>query len=179
MKVKAMVLASFALIVVSLAFAPRPADAAPRSGPVVASFEGHSLNLASGWGDARACLIWRSRGIAECFRTEAELGQREIQLRSLAASSTATSTCADPLNLYSGSYYSGLHLALWDEGYWQELSDYGFADLTVSFVGGPCGFHLADGDWGQGYWYPGYTGPWASTTDMGSWDDTVKSAYIN
>lgn len=178
-KLKARVVALFILMTTVLAFETRPALAAVPSGSVVATFEGHSLNLALGWGAARACLIWRSHGIAECFRTKAELDQRETQLRSLWTSSSGTPTCADPLNLYTGSYYTGQQLVLWDEGYWQQLSDYGFADSTVSFVGGPCGFHLAEGDWGQGYWYPGYTGPWASTTDMGSWDNTVKSVYID
>jgi len=125
-------------------------------------------------------LVWESHGVVECFATEAGLETAETQLRASAPTSSSLSPeaeCSSPLDLYSGSNFTGLHLALWDEGYWQELSEYGFADLTRSFVGGACGFHLADGDWGEGYWYPGNTGPWSSATDMGSWDDTVLSVY--
>lgn len=142
-----------------------------------ATFEGRSIDLRNGWDGAKACLVWRARGILECFATDAQLSQAEAQLQSAGAES-ATSTCTSPLNLYSGTDYSGLHLALYDRGYWQELSYYGWADLTVSFIGGACGFHLADGTWGSGYWYPGYTGPYAYASDMGSWDDTVQSVYI-
>ena len=156
------------------------------TGPVTAEYEGRTINLAASWGGAHACLIWRSHGDAECFRTEAELSARELQLRPAptdspvgATTASTTSTCSSSLDLYSGSGYTGSHLALWDEGYWQELSYYGFDNITKSFIGGACSFHLAQGDWGQGYWYPGYTGPWAATTDMGSWDNIVSSVYIN
>lgn len=149
-----------------------------------ASFEGHTITLDSGWGGATACLIWRSHGIAECFATEEGLEAREHQLRptsttSNSSSLAATATCSSSLDLYSGSNYTGLHLALWDEGYWQELSDYGFDNSTRSFVGGACGFHLAQGYYGQGYWYPGNTGAWSFSPDMGTWDNTVSSVYIS
>jgi hypothetical protein len=144
----------------------------------VATFEGRSINLAAGWGPARACLIWRQHGIAECFRTDAQLSARQGQLRNSMATSQGP-RCSSPLNLYSGRSYTGSHLVLWDEGYWQELSNYGFNKITVSFLGGACAFHLAQGNYGQGWWYPGYTGAWAACTDMGSWDDTISSAYVD
>jgi hypothetical protein len=88
-------------------------------------------------------------------------------------------TCSSPLILYSAPGYSGWELVLYDEGFWQELSYYGFADATDSFIGGACGFHLAQGNWGSGWWYPGYTGPWGYAANMGSWDNTISSVYIN
>jgi hypothetical protein len=158
----------------------------------LATFEGRTIDLTQGWQGAQACLAWESRGILECFATEAELEQAESQLAGggagpvqgaagLSAGGTIqpnTTSCSSPLNLYSQSNYGGLHLALYDEGYWQELSYYGWAFLTRSFSGGACAFHLANGTWGSGYWYPGYTGPYGSAADMGSWDNTVQSVYI-
>ena len=95
-------------------------------------------------GGSGACLIWRQHGIAECFGTDAALSAREAQLRSYQASAAA-STCSSSLDLYSGRNYTGLHLAMWDEGYWQELSYYGFDNLTVSFLGGACAFPFGPG----------------------------------
>lgn len=151
---------------------------------IVANYAGTTISLTGGWDGARACLIWRTHGVVECFRTDAGMATREAQLRSdgtsawSAPDSATTAECSSSLDLYSGSNFTGLHLALWDEGYWQELSEYGFADTTRSFIGGACGFHLADGEWGEGYWYPGNTGPYSAASDMGSWDDTVQSVYI-
>ncbi len=161
--------------------------------PGMATFNGKKINLAKGWGAAKACLVWRSHGIAECFSSEAQLDSRESSLRSTfagtgaevaapTAASPATAgsfECSSALNLYSGAGYTGWHLALWDEGYWQNLSWYGFGDVTASFIGGACGFHLAQGAWGAGWWYPGYTGAWAVAYDMGAWDRTISSVYIN
>jgi hypothetical protein len=143
-----------------------------------ATYNGQVIDLSKGWQGAKACLIWQSHHIAECFSTEKELQAREATLRPATATLAATSTCSSSLDLYSGSKYTGSHISFWDEGYWQELSDYGFSDVTRSFIGGACGFHLANGNWGQGNWYPGYTGPWGYASDMGSWDNTVKSIYI-
>lgn len=175
----------------SNAYAAAGPPTSEQPGPVAATFEGRTITLASSWQGATACLIWRSHGVAQCFVTDAELIARENQLRpgsstsiTSAAATRGTdlvdsSTCSSSLDLYSGSNYSGLHLALWDEGYWQELSDYGFDKATRSFLGGACSFHLAQGDYGQGYWYPGDTGAWSFAPDMGSWDNTISSVYVN
>jgi hypothetical protein len=173
-----------ALVVLSTAPAHASSLAAAPS-PETATFEGHSLDLAAGWGSAHDCLVWQRFGVVECFRTEAELAAREVQVKAsgraaaAARATAATPTCSASLDLYSGRNYTGLHLALRDEGYWQELSYFGFDNMTVSFLGGACSFHLAQNNWGQGYWYPGNTGAWSTALDMGSWDDTVSSVYIN
>lgn len=160
----------------------------------IANFEGHPIDLAKGWGAATACLVARHLGVFECFRTRAELAVRRAQIAGaqvaapragaapeagLAGPYRDTTTCSASLDLFSGQSYSGLELSLIDEGYWQELSYAGFDNTTVSFLGGACSFHLAQGDFGQGYWYPGDTGAWSFAYDMGSWDRTVSSVYIN
>ena len=157
-------------------------------------FEGHPIDLAKGWGAATACLVARHLGVFECFRTRAELAAREAQIAGAqvaapragaapqagpAGANRATTSCSASLDLFSGQSYSGRELSLIDEGYWQELSYAGFDNTTVSFLGGACSFHLAQGDFGQGYWYPGDTGAWSFAYDMGSWDRTVSSVYIN
>jgi hypothetical protein len=159
----------------------------------IASFEGHPIDLSKGWGTATACLVARQQGVVECFRTRAELAARKAQVTTarlatakiaapVAGTSSvkpAISSCSSSLDLFSGQSYSGLELSLIDEGYWQQLSVAGFDNTTVSFLGGACSFHLAQGNFGQGYWYPGNTGAWSFASDMGSWDRTVSSVYIN
>jgi hypothetical protein len=156
-------------------------------GATLATYNGHTINLRKGWGGAKACLVWRSHAILECFSTDSALKLRESQLKAQMASTAKTAgaakaaasyVCSSPLNLYSGMGFGGLHLALWDEGYWQQLSWYGFANATESFIDGACGFHLAQGNYGYGWWYPGYTGAWSYTWDMGSWNNTTNSVYI-
>lgn len=159
----------------------------------IATFEGHPIDLAKGWGHATACLVSRQQGVFECFRTRAELAARKTQVTAAkvaiaqvagpqagtASANRATSSCSASVDLYSGQNYSGRELSLIDEGYWQQLSAAGFDNTTVSFLGGACSFHLAQGNFGQGYWYPGNTGAWSFASDMGSWDRTVSSVYIN
>jgi len=167
-----------AVIATGLLFSA-PAHAASVSpNSSMASFEGHTINLADGWGQAKACLAWRQRDILECFRTRAELNAREAGLVD-ADKAVPDTSCSSSLDLYSGSGFSGLELSLIDTGYWQELSYDGWDNLTVSYIGGACAFHLAQGDFGQGYWYPGDTGAWSAVPNMGSWDDTVSSVYID
>ena len=173
--------AALGLVIAGVTFATGApvagASAAVGAAGATATFAGHTIDLRHGWSGAHACLVWQERGVLECFSTEAQLQARETQLRSTMIVPNVT-TCSSSLDLYSGINYSGLHLALWDEGYWQELSYDGFNKLTRSFIGGACGFHLAQGDWGQGWWYPGYTGPWAFSPNMGSWNNTISSVYI-
>ena len=168
------------MVTATLIIGTSPAGAAtvPARQLSIASFEGHTIDLSKGWGMAHACLVWHEHGILQCFRTDTELRARLLQANQPNAA-PLVDTCSSSLDLYSGSTYSGMHLAMRDRGYWQELSNYGFNDITDSFLGGACSFHLAQGSYGQGYWYPGNTGAWSFAADMGSWDNTVSSVYIN
>ena len=116
-----------------------------------------------------ACLI-NASGVMTCFSTAAAMQTQ--------ASAGPETTC--PLFLYSGADYTGRLLQIDAQGYWLNLSDYDFADTTVAFAGTGCGFHLAQYDYGGGYWYPGNTGPWALCPNMGAgWDDAVASVYVD
>ena len=80
------------------------------------------------------------------FRTEAGLAHEEATLQGGATaddSDGVATTCSSPLNLYSGPNYTGLHLCCGTRATGRSCSDDGFAGLTVSFIGGACGFHLA------------------------------------
>lgn len=138
-----------------------------------------SVNLASATtaqssaqGSTQACLV-RPAGSVECFTTVAAMQAASGQLM-------ATGAISCPVTLYTGASYTGRALELTGQGYWMNLSDYGFDNIAVSFKGTGCGFHLAQGQYGDGYWYPGNTGPWAACPNMGTgWDDVVSSVYIS
>lgn len=69
--------------------------------------------------------------------------------------------------------------AFWDEGVWINLADYELDDQLSSYYGGACSFHLAESAWGGGAWYPGATGPYGSSNDVGTaWDNRVSSVFI-
>lgn len=145
----------------------------PLSGIAGASYPPSDVspNLVDGWGNAQACLV-APGGTVECFATVAAMRAQASQL-------TATTGVSCPVSLYSGANYTGRVLELTGQGYWMNLASYGFDNVTVSFMGTGCGFHLAEDQFGAGYWYPGYTGPNGAATNMGAtWDDRVSSIYI-
>ncbi len=159
--------------------------------PAIAVFDGEPRDLSQGWGEARACLVWRQGGVLECFRTPEELEAREARLfqerpprPQPPSSGEATMasygySCSSSLRLYEHNFYGGRQLSFWDRGYWQNLWDYGFDNRTSSYAVGACYVHLAEHAGGWGYWYPGPTYPWAGEPVMSSsWQDRVSSIYI-
>ncbi|HEX5246995.1 MAG TPA: hypothetical protein VFW41_07675 [Gaiellaceae bacterium] len=155
-------------------------QAAP-SPPGQAVFEGHTIDLSKGWGDAHACLVANGAGVVECFRDQAGLLARESQLQEQASAdpAIAASTCSTPLRLYADTGYGGRELDFYDRGYWQNLSDWSFDNQTSSYKVGACGVYLADGANGGGSWYPGNTNAGASASSMVSgWNDRISSLYI-
>lgn len=128
---------------------------------------------------APACLVLAGGG-EQCFSSVSELqvaiGQ-EASRHGPRATPEGALSCS--VILFSGAGYSGQALGLTTPYEWINLVNYGFADAAVSFLSSGCGFHLAQGVNGGGYWYPGYTGPGASCPNMGAgWNDTVQSVYI-
>jgi hypothetical protein len=157
-------------------------------GPAMASFEGHTINLAEDWGDATACLVWRQGGVVECFRSAEALDALASQLaprRAATAPSTddgqmlaaSSYSCWSSLRLFQYNWYSGRQLLFWDRGYWQNLWLYGFDDQLSSYIVGGCYAHLAEHPDGGGWWYPGPTYPYAGEPAMG-WQDVISSIYI-
>lgn len=164
--------------------AEQPADSTELG--QVAVFEGSTIDLARGWGDAHACAIWGDRGVAECFRTEAELEAWLPRLVSLPqgstdASVTTTATaCSSALRLYDGTGYSGDVLYLWSRQTWINLWDVGFANRTSSYKIGACSSYFADYSGGGGDWYPtSLTSAYLwSPSMLSGWDNRVSSVYL-
>lgn len=145
--------------------------------PAIADFEGTQIDLSADWGQARACMVWRGRGLLECYRSGEELGARVDQLSMSVASSWQ---CSSPLRLFGDGGYGGRELWFFDRGYWQNLGDYGFDDQLSSYIVGACYSHLAEYADGGGYWYPGSTSPYSATPYVySSWNDRVSSIEID
>ncbi|HDL50313.1 MAG TPA: hypothetical protein ENH33_10215 [Actinobacteria bacterium] len=164
--------------------AEQPADSTEPVGQV-AVFEGSTIDLARGWGDAHACAIWEDR-VAECFRTEAELEAWLAGLMSPAQETseksvtTAATACSSALRLYDGVGYSGDVLYLWSRGSWIDLWDVGFANRTSSYKIGACSSYFADYPGGGGDWYPtSLTSAYLwSSSMLSGWDNRVSSVYL-
>jgi hypothetical protein len=152
--------AAVAILVGFMALPPGAAQASPAT-------PSPRLTLASG-----NCVI-AIVGKLECFTNQSDFIKRSTQLR------LATTTSC-PVFLYTGANYTGTSIGIYVYGQWLNLAQYGFDNATVSFIGNGCGFHLADYQWGGGYWYPGYTGPWGYSANMGgAWNDRVSSVYVS
>ena len=159
----------------------------PEGDGVVARFETSTLNLASSWGEAQACVVWKAERIAECFRTEAamdaflaDLDAQQRESNGIPAAN-ASSTCSGYLRLYDGSSYGTPVLSLRDRYQWQNLSSFGFNQKVSSFKVGPCATDFADYANGGGGWYPWYlTEAYDQASSMISgWNNDVSSIYIN
>ena len=168
-----------------VAHAEEPVDGPHPTGQI-ALFEGALIDLAQGWGDARACAIWNDRNIAECFRTEAELEARLAALGNPAQrvvdglTTTTGSACTSPTRLYDGAGYGGRVLYLWDRHTWIDLRDLGFANRASSYEIGACSAYFADYPGGGGDWYPtSLTSAYRRSSSMRSgWNNRVSSVYL-
>lgn len=154
------------------------------SGSELALFEGETINLIDGWGDAKACLVWDSESVVECFRSEAMLLERANQLegsRAVGGVSAASTSCSTSLKLYDGTSYTGSTLYLYTRTQWINLSNYGWANRTSSFKVGACSAYFADYPNGGGSWYPtSYTQAWDQSASMISgWNNRVSSIYMS
>ncbi|MDJ0770732.1 MAG: hypothetical protein QNJ12_18205 [Ilumatobacter sp.] len=170
-----------ALPVSTTAQAAQPAEAAPASDAIHATFEGKHLDLSTSWGDAGACIELGDR--IDCFRTERELlaahpaagdpaGQRP-------AHSSRSSSCSSSLRLYRWNGYGGGTLYLTSRNIWLNLANYGFDNDTSSYKVGACSSVFRSGSSGSGSTYPGATWAWArSSTMISGWNNVVSSVYI-
>ena len=155
--------------------APVGADQSERAEEVLATFEGATINLAEGWGEAGACT---SDGTAaRCYRTEADMNAAEGE--SLDPSGPATfATCSASLRLYRGTSYSGGVLQLTTRYTLINLASHGFNNDTSSYRVGPCAATFYDTTTGSGV-YPGSTAANVSKATMSSgWDNRIGSVYI-
>ena len=155
----------------------RPAVAATGTTPAAAAFEGHRIDLAKNWEQARACIVLRQAQIVECFRT---LDQAEARAAAVMPQYAAAGySCSSPLRLFEHSYYGGRQLLFFDRGYWQNLTDYGFNDQLSSYIVGACYTYLAEHINGVGAFYPGPRWAWSGVPWLTSgWDNRVSSLYM-
>ena len=156
-----------------------PANALSSS-RALATFEGHTIDLSLGWGDAHACMV-DDMGVT-CFRSEQAMDQVQVainartQLASVAPA-VALSLCSTALRLYDGTSFSGSVLSITSRGALVSLSGLGFDNVTSSYKVGACGAHLYSGI--QTGLYPGNTAANAQATSMLSgWDNTISSVLI-
>lgn len=164
-----------------------PGTAGASEAPVpgqLATFEGQVLNLADGWGAAGACAVVAA-GLAECFRTEAEMDARLAALAGAGAgpgvpADSLQSECSSYVRLYDGTAYTGSVLHLSTRAMWLNLSNYNFSNRTSSYRVGACSSYFADYNNGGGSWYPtASTEAYDQASVMSSgWDNRVSSIYI-
>jgi hypothetical protein len=161
-----------------------------------ALFEGEYVDLSSGWGAARACLVAESVGLVECFRTRTQMLARERRLaeagarlhipsflggsgKSGSAGAAGDPSCSAPLRLYANPWYGGRELDFYDRALWQNLSDWGFDNQASSYKVGACGADLADRANGTTPFAPSDTNAEHEEPYMRpGWDNRVSSIYI-
>lgn len=158
--------------------------------PVGAQFEGHTIDLSKGWGEAAACLVLPTG--AECFRSidmlterEAATGGRQGLAGEEALASVAQevvgilAVCSTPLRLYDGTFLGAPVLSIATRGLWINLSTYGFDNRTSSYLVGACAVELAAGTNGAGGRYPRCLYAYCQESVMLSgWDNVLSSAYL-
>lgn len=159
----------------STAHAAPPAEQKPS---MIASFEGRSIQLADGWGDARACAS--DDGVtARCYRSEAEMEAAEGGWSPERTSATASACALPGVRLYRGTSMGGGVLQLTAQFTVIDLAPYGFDNDTSSYRIGVCSARFYDSNAGVTA-YPGNTNAGASATSMLSgWDNRVSSVYIS
>jgi len=170
------------IALVAILITAGPASSAEAADGVQATFEGRTIDLANGWGPARACATIDEH--TECFRNEAAMDRWITSEGDAAAQQSedgvgALASCSSSLRLYDGTSYTGQILYLSTRSLWINLSGYGFDNLTSSYRIGACGAYLAENASGGGSWYPGNTSAGASASSMVTgWNNRVSSVYI-
>ncbi|WP_425489906.1 peptidase inhibitor family I36 protein [Actinopolyspora biskrensis] len=119
------------------------------SEPGLAKFEGKTIDLSEGWGEARSCVVHSPEQV-KCYRTREQadkvLGYDPTQDPKVAASAYKASAASVPscpkawICLYKDAGGEGRRLQFNDE-YWHSLSAYGFAHETSSWR------NIQDGNW--------------------------------
>jgi hypothetical protein len=120
-------------LVLSTVFASAaPADTRRGAGPQNARFDGRSIDLSKGWGNAQSCVVLTPE--VRCFTTHAEadafLGYDRASDQ-VARTVQAASCPSGWLCLYNGLDGTGRRLLFRDE-YWNNLWEYDFARKASS-----------------------------------------------
>lgn len=175
--IKTLPVAAFAAItLLATGTAVAEAEQAPvASASVVAEFEGGTIRLAEGWGEATACH--QDDAGVRCYRSETEMDRAEV------SSDSATSllaSCSSSLKLYRSTGQTGGVLELSQRGVNLNLATFGFSNDTESYRVGACSAKFYDATSGTGTSYPGSTIAFASSSSMLSgWANRVSSVRIS
>lgn len=143
-----------------------------------ASFEGTTLNLAAGWGAARACAVTPTA--TTCYRSEAAMDAALAATRTVLSTTleiTPLATCGSSLRLYDGTSFGGQVISFTTTGSLISLATYGFDNKTSSYKVGACAANLYSGL--QTGLYPGNTAANAqAATMLSGWDNTISSVLM-
>lgn len=157
---------------------PSATAAPPEStGAGLASFEGKTVDLRQGWGDAQSCVV-QADARTECFRTDQEANAAVGYDRTKdpavlsGVEPLAAFDCADGwLCLYEDINGEGRRLIFNDE-FWHNLDDWGFARKTSSWRNRQSSVFCADkGQLGDGAGGVLTLESCARASQMGSWND--------
>jgi hypothetical protein len=150
-----------------------PVASASTASDVIASYNGGTIDLSTGWGTAKVCVV--SNSGTTCFSSQSEYQS------SLSTNVTFVplTSCSSGLQLYQDVSYGGNELVLSQTGTWINLSAYSFSDVVSSYKVGACNISMTDGSGGSGNVYPGATSAGSDVSWIGTaWNDRVQSVYI-
>jgi len=153
----------------------RATSAAPVA-PVVASYNGGTIDLSQGWGTATVCDVTSSGTF--CFSNQAAFDAWQSSSTEQSVVQPLTS-CSSGLKLFQNIDYGGDELILSTRLSWLNLADYSFADELSSYEVGACSISMTDEAGGAGDVYPGATTAYSDVSWIGTaWNDRVQSVYI-
>lgn len=169
-----------ALVLIGVPATTSAASSTPAQSEI-ASFEGHAIRLADGWGKAKACT---SDGVTtRCYGSEKEMDATEGTTGRLSVQPVVPQPlveCSLPtLKIYRLASFGGAVLQFTTRGQLFNLASYGFDNDTSSYKIGPCAAAFYDTTSGGGP-YPGSTAANVSSPSMSSgWDNRIGSLFIS
>jgi len=149
----------------------------------VATYDGQTIDLASGWQGAHACVVITTADV-QCYDTQAEmldaLAAAAVQANVRSAVSPNV-TCSNPSNLvtlYASTDFTGNALSFVSTSGWTNLAPYGFDNQMESWVNQtPCNATVADGTGGSGAQLS--LAARSSSTSVGTtWKDRASSIDV-
>ncbi len=150
-----------------------PVASASTGSDVFANYNGGTIDLSTGWGTAKVCVV--SNSGTNCFSSQSEY-QSSLSTNATFVPLTA---CSSGLQLYQNVSYGGNELVLSETGVWINLSGYSFSDVVSSYKVGACNISMTDSTGGSGNVYPGATSAGSDISWIGTaWNDRVQSVYI-
>jgi hypothetical protein len=165
-----------ALVAAAMCSAPLtalPVHAVSSTG-VIANFEGHTIDLSKGWGDAQVCTV-EAAGVS-CYRSEQSMDQT-LSLTASRVSSVAAASCSPALRLYDGTSFTGSVLIITTRGALLTMASLGFDNMTSSYKIGGCAANFYSGI--QTGLYPGNTAANVQSASMlAGWNNTISSVLV-